>query len=227
MLPGVARARLPSRDAICRTGPTGRLRPPRGQKIIFSFAGLDLFPREIAARLHLRKQIGARDGELSARRVDALGRNLQVVVLLQGCADKFLQLRILEDLPPGKIRVGRCLRLDLRVFAQIAVGGRSLNVGPMVVRADGAPGRLRSRPRTRQQYNGANLFMIAPLFCPSCPCDSAHFSHPAPERALPATPRERAPCPRRTISPPGRKSQARRKFRSRWRPSSRRSPLCP
>jgi len=71
--------------------------------------------------LHLRKQIGARNGDLSARGADALRRQLEVVILFQSCADEFLELWILEDLPPGKVREGCRLRLRLWVFCQIAV----------------------------------------------------------------------------------------------------------
>ncbi len=95
---------------------------------------------EIAIPLHLRKQIGARDRDLSARSSDALRRQLQVVILLQGCADELLQLRILEDLPPGKVCEGRRLGLGLWVFAQITVHARRLNDRPVVIRADHAPG---------------------------------------------------------------------------------------
>ena len=97
-------------------------------------------PLKLPFALHLRKQIGARDGDLSARSVDALRRQLQVVILLQGGADEFLQLRVLEDLPPGKVGEGRRLGLGLRVFAQITVHGWSLNDGPVIIRAGHAPG---------------------------------------------------------------------------------------
>src|SRR5260370_36679757 len=89
---------------------------------------------EIAAALQLWELIGTRYGKLRAAGVDALCRKLQVVVLLDRRADKFLQLRVLEDLPPGKISIGRCLSLDLGVFAQIAVARWRLNDLPMVVR---------------------------------------------------------------------------------------------
>src|SRR5260370_36411902 len=91
---------------------------------------------EIAAALQLWELIGTRYGKLRAPGVDALCRKLQVVVLLDRRADKFLQLRVLEDLPPGKIGIGRCLSLDLGVFAQITEGRWRLNDRPMVVRAD-------------------------------------------------------------------------------------------
>ena len=97
-------------------------------------------PEKLPFALHLRKQTGTRDRDLSARGVDALRRQLQIVILLQRGADELLQLRVLEDLPPGKIRIGCCLSLGLRVFAQITVGGWSWNVGPMVIRTDRASG---------------------------------------------------------------------------------------
>ena len=47
---------------------------------------------------------------------DALGGQLQIVVLLKGGANELLQLRILEDLPPVKIRIGCRLRLKLGIL---------------------------------------------------------------------------------------------------------------
>src|SRR5260370_16425865 len=94
---------------------------------------------EIAAALQLWELIGTRYGKLRAPGVDALCRKLQVVVLLDRRADKFLQLRVLEDLPPGKISIGRCLSLNLRIFAQITVGRWRLNGGAMRVRPQLSP----------------------------------------------------------------------------------------
>src|SRR2546427_4817974 len=94
---------------------------------------------EVAVPLHLREQTGARDSNLSARGVDALRCELQIVVLLERCADELLQLRVLEDLPPRKVCIGSCQFLGLRVLSQIAVRGRSLNNGLAVVWADHAP----------------------------------------------------------------------------------------
>src|SRR5437899_3927349 len=93
----------------------------------------------ITVPLHLREYIGTRYRQLSTRSVDALRRQLEVVILFQRGADELLQLWVLEDLPPGKICVGFCLSLRLRVFSQIMVRGWRLNDGLMVVRADLAP----------------------------------------------------------------------------------------
>src|SRR5580693_8568686 len=94
-----------------------------------------LATREIAVPLHLREKPGASYRNLSAPCVDTLCRELQVMVLHERCADEFLQLRVLEDLPPGKIRIRRCLSLDLCTSAQITEGRWGLHYRSVVVRA--------------------------------------------------------------------------------------------
>src|SRR6266850_1555529 len=106
------------------------------QKVELRLEVLFFSPAEITVPLHLRQLIGARYSKLSAPGVDALRRQLEVIILLQRCADELLQLRVLEDLPPGKVCIGSCQFLGLRVLSQIAVRGRSLNNGLAVVWAD-------------------------------------------------------------------------------------------
>ena len=91
------------------------------QKIVLRLRASVFSAVEVGVPVHLRKQTGARDRDLSARGGDAFRRQLQIVILLQRCADQFLQLRVLEDLPPGKVCKGCRLGLSLWVSAQITV----------------------------------------------------------------------------------------------------------
>ena len=91
---------------------------------------------EITGSLYLRELIGACNAEMGARGINAFRRQLQVIVLLQRGPYQFLQSRVLEDLPPRQIGIGRDPRFGLFVFAQIAVGSRNLNDGLTVVRAN-------------------------------------------------------------------------------------------
>src|SRR5229473_5587772 len=118
------------------------------QKVRFSLEVMFFSTAEIPVPLYLWEKTRARDGNLGTRGVDALRCELQIIVLLERCADEFLQLRVLEDLPPRKIGIGRRLSLDLGVFAQITVGRWRLNDGSMVVRTD-----LASRDYTRGQHS--------------------------------------------------------------------------
>src|SRR6266513_665206 len=108
------------------------------QKVRFGLEVVFFSTTEDAIPLDLREQAGTRDGNLGTCGVDALRCELQIVVLLERCADEFLQLRVLEDLPPRKIGIGRRLSLPLGVFAQITEGRWRLNDGPMVVRPHAA-----------------------------------------------------------------------------------------
>src|SRR5258708_9593124 len=109
------------------------------QKVELRLEVLFFSPAEITVPLHLRQLIGTRYRKLSALGVDAFRRQLEVVILLQRCADELLQLLVLEDLPPGKVCIGGRLCLGLRGFSQIAISGRSLNDRLVVVWANRAP----------------------------------------------------------------------------------------
>src|SRR6266481_4920850 len=123
------------------------------QKVELRLEVLFFSPAEITVPLHLRQLIGARYSKLSAPGVDALRRQLEVIILLQGCADELLQLRVLEDLPPGKVCEGRGLLLGLEVFAQVTVHAWCRNDGPVVIRADHAP-RHYDRRQNRSKDRG-------------------------------------------------------------------------
>src|SRR5262249_5516311 len=57
----------------------------------------------------------------------------QVIVLLERGANELLQLRILENLPPGQVGIRGCLNFGLRIRAEVVECRWSLNGGPMVV----------------------------------------------------------------------------------------------
>src|SRR6266436_5743705 len=196
------------------------------QKVRFSLEVMFFSAAEIPVPLHLWEKTGARDGNLGTRGVDALRCELQIVVLLERCADELLQLRVLENLPPGKIGIGRCLSLCLGVFAQITEGRGRLNDGPMVVWAHPACSDKAQGDHRRHECRDL-LHRLAPLHFFRAKISRDHFNPPPPEWEPPATHSRHAPCRCLTISQLGRKSQAQRKFRSRWRPASRRLPQCP
>ena len=111
-----------------------------GQKVEGRLEVMFLAAAEIAVRLHLGEERRAGDRQLRPRGADSFGRELQVVVVPERRADELLQLRVLEDLPPGKIGVRRTLSLGLATLAQITVTRRNLSARSMVAGTDGAPG---------------------------------------------------------------------------------------
>src|SRR5262245_66453880 len=96
----------------------------------------DLGARRAGAVVQGRVEVRARDAERRARFLDAGGGDGYVVVLGERLADQGLEVRILEDLPPGRIRerrrLGRCLAAERR---------RLRHDGPLVVWADRAAAR--------------------------------------------------------------------------------------
>src|SRR5205807_2029181 len=79
------------------------------QKVRFGLEVMFFSAAEITVPLHLWEKTRARDGHLGTRGVDALRGELQIVVLLERCADELLQLGVLENLPPRseERRVGK------------------------------------------------------------------------------------------------------------------------
>src|SRR5712664_1375279 len=196
------------------------------QKVRFGLEVMFFSAAEIGVPLHLREQTGTRDGNLGARGIDALRCELQIIVLLERCADELLQLRVLEDLPPRKIGIGCCLSLRLGVFAQITESRGRLNDGPMVVWAHPASSAEAQGHHRRHECCDL-LHRLAPLHFLRANTSRGHFNPPPLEWEPPARFPERALCRRLTISPPSKRSQARRRFRSRWRLASRRLRQCP
>src|SRR5580704_10004216 len=100
--------------------------------------GLDAFSSLATAKggvdRNLWKLVGARDSDLSSGGIDALDGQLQIVVLLQRCADEFLQFRVVEDLPPWQIGERFGLHLRLLRFVGAVEGGGRLHNGPVIVR---------------------------------------------------------------------------------------------
>ena len=177
---------------------------------------------EIGVPRYLGEQTGTRDGKLGALGVDALRRQLQVVVLLQSRADQLLQLRVLKDLPPRKIRKGSCLSLDLRVFAQVAVRRRSLNVGPMVVRADRASSRLNSKRLWRKCTALVSSWAIPLFILPyRARCSPSQSPGAGAGDAGNAPVAGSFPAPDH-FSTKIKNRRHEERFRSSWRPSSRR-----
>src|SRR5580700_10145322 len=98
--------------------------------------------------------------------------------MFRGGADQVLELRVLEDLPPGKVRVGSYLSLSLRAFSQIAERSRRLHDGPMVVRPNHAAADHIRCQNNRNQW--PKLLHQAPLCVLLIHELAAHLSLPSP-----------------------------------------------
>src|SRR5712671_175472 len=125
-----SRASIPAKEIQLEGGVQGERQKVKSRLEVLFFSSA-----KGTAALRLRKLIGARYSKLGALGIDALSCQLKIVILLQRRTNQFLQLRVLENLPPGKSRIRCRLFLDLRTFSQIAILGRSLNRGLVVVRA--------------------------------------------------------------------------------------------
>ncbi len=117
-----------------------------GLDVLIGFAAAEYWVQR-----YLRELIRTGDAELSSRGSDAFHRQLQIVVLLQCRPDEFLQLRIVEDLPPGQIgnRCGLRFRL-LRIFRAVK-DGWGLHGRPVIVRSDRT---AREHERCKQDRRG-------------------------------------------------------------------------
>src|ERR1700679_3131394 len=82
----------------------------------------------------------AGDAELSSGGSDALDRQLHIVILLQRRSDQFLQLRIVEHLPPGQIGERDGLWLCLLRWIGAAESRGWLHGRPMIVGSDRTAG---------------------------------------------------------------------------------------
>ena len=93
---------------------------------------------QLAIGVHRGKEKRPLDDHLLPGLEDPLGRDLHVVVFLQGDLDQLLELVVLEDLKPLQVSEGSFGRLrgDIRPLAPEIVRHRI--GGPLVVRADGA-----------------------------------------------------------------------------------------
>jgi hypothetical protein len=88
--------------------------------------------------LHLRKQTGTSDSNLSTCRTDAFRSQLEIVIFLQRSAYELLQLGVLEDLPSREVGKGSRVSLALRGLAQNRGMRAELDYGPVVVRKNSA-----------------------------------------------------------------------------------------
>ncbi len=75
----------------------------------------ELQPTGRAVQVDLGPEVGLGEAVARAGLLDPLGRDPEVLVLDQRHADQLLELRVLEDLPPG--RVGEGLGLGSRKLA--------------------------------------------------------------------------------------------------------------
>ncbi len=111
----------------------------------------------------LRKLVGAHNTNLCSCGVDALDRQLQIVVLLQGCADQFLQLGIVEHLPPRQIGERFGLGLSLLRVARAVKRRRCLYNGPVIVGADCAGRQQRRSSGNRSIVEDSHINLLEPV----------------------------------------------------------------